>query len=193
MENFIRIYKNAYSPEYCNEIIKYFETLCEAGFGRTRQQQENTSRNLKDDLSVYLADGITQELAFDAIKISDHFFSLFWERYYADYMSNFPVLENYNRHTIYKVKIQKTVPGGGYHVWHSETGTRRNSGRIAVFTLYLNDIEDGGETEFLYQGLRVKPEQGALVIWPTGYTHTHRGNPPLKDTKYIVTGWVEFE
>ena len=78
-------------------------------------------------------------------------------------------------------------------MWHSETGTRRNSGRIAVFTLYLNDIEDGGETEFLYQGLRVKPEQGALVIWPTGYTHTHRGNPPLKDTKYIVTGWVEFE
>jgi hypothetical protein len=194
MENFIRVYKNAYSSEYCNEVIKYFEALIAAGFGRTRQQLENVSRNLKDDTSVYLGEQeVSETLDFEVIKISNHFFSLFWERYYADYMANFPVLENYGRHTIYKAKIQKTVPSGGYHIWHSEVGTRKTSDRIAAFTLYLNDVEEGGETEFLYQSLRVKPEQGALVIWPAGYTHAHRGNPPLKETKYILTGWIEFE
>ena len=55
--------------------------------------------------------------------------------------------------------------------------------------LYLNTIEDGGETEFLYQGKRVKAEQGKLLIWPAGFTHVHRGNPPLKESKYILTSW----
>jgi hypothetical protein len=64
--------------------------------------------------------------------------------------------------------------------------------RVLVFTLYLNDVEEGGETEFLYLSKRVQPKTGRMVIWPAGFTHTHRGNPPLKGDKYIITGWVEF-
>ena len=58
--------------------------------------------------------------------------------------------------------------------------------------LYLNDIDEGGETEFLYQHKRVPPKAGTIVIWPTGFSHTHRGNPPLSNTKYIVTGWLNL-
>jgi len=61
-----------------------------------------------------------------------------------------------------------------------------------TWMVYLNDVEEGGETEFLYQHKRLKPEQGTLVIWPASFTHTHRGNPPLSNDKYIVTGWTEF-
>ena len=59
--------------------------------------------------------------------------------------------------------------------------------------LYLNDVDDGGETEFLHQSKRVKPEEGTFLIWPAGFTHMHRGNPPLKGEKYIVTSWVEMK
>jgi hypothetical protein len=69
---------------------------------------------------------------------------------------------------------------------------REISQRLLVFILYLNTIEEGGETEFLYQKKRIQPVEGRLLIWPAGFTHTHRGNPPLKDNKYIVTGWLEF-
>jgi hypothetical protein len=58
--------------------------------------------------------------------------------------------------------------------------------------LYLNDVEEGGETEFLYLKKRIKPQQNRLLIWPAGFTHTHRGNPPLSNNKYIITGWVEL-
>ena len=58
--------------------------------------------------------------------------------------------------------------------------------------IYLNDIEDGGETEFLYQGVRVPPVKGRLIVWPAGFTHVHRGNPPLKETKYAITGWINY-
>tara|TARA_R110000868_G_scaffold16539_1_gene73910 strand:+ start:347 stop:526 length:180 start_codon:yes stop_codon:yes gene_type:complete len=58
--------------------------------------------------------------------------------------------------------------------------------------LYLNDVEEGGETELLYQSRRIKPQKGTLTMFPASFTHTHRGNPPLSNDKYIVTGWVEF-
>ena len=55
-----------------------------------------------------------------------------------------------------------------------------------------HDVEEGGELEFLYQSLRVKPKRGDLVVWPAGFTHLHRGNPPLKGEKYIIKGWIDY-
>ena len=56
--------------------------------------------------------------------------------------------------------------------------------------IYLNDIDDGGETEFLYQKRRIKPQKGTVVIFPAGMTHVHKGNLVMgEQTKYIVTGW----
>jgi hypothetical protein len=57
--------------------------------------------------------------------------------------------------------------------------------------MYLNDVDDGGETEFLYQSKRYKPVKGRVLIWPAGFTHVHRGNPPLSGEKYIATSWLE--
>ena len=85
-----------------------------------------------------------------------------------------------------------TQPQGGYHSWHFEGDGLENCSRFMVFTFYLNTIKEGGETEFLYQNRRISPEEGKLVIWPGGFTHVHRGNPPIGETKYIVTSWVEF-
>jgi len=64
--------------------------------------------------------------------------------------------------------------------------------RLIAWSLYLNDIDLGGETEFLYLKRRINAKAGRLVIWPAGFTHTHRGNPPLSNDKYILTGWLEF-
>ena len=64
---------------------------------------------------------------------------------------------------------------------------------MIVAFMYLNKCEQGGETEFLYQHRRIKPEAGRLVLAPTGWTHPHRGNPPLKGVKYMITGWLEYQ
>ena len=87
-------------------------------------------------------------------------------------------------------KFQRTKPGGGYHVWHHENASYYFHQREIVWMIYLNDIEDGGETEFLYQKRRIKPTQGTVVVWPAGFTHTHRGGLLCGDKdKYILTGW----
>jgi hypothetical protein len=91
------------------------------------------------------------------------------------------------------IKIQKTYPQGGYHVWHYEVDSVENISRSLAWILYLNDVPSGeGETEFLWQGLRISPEKGTLIIWPAQFTHTHRGNPVYNCTKYIATGWIEY-
>ena len=88
------------------------------------------------------------------------------------------------------IKFQRTKPGGGYHIWHYENGSYFYAQRAIVWMIYLNDVEDGGETEFLYQKRRIKPTQGTVVLWPSGFTHTHRGGLLCGDKdKYILTGW----
>ena len=54
---------------------------------------------------------------------------------------------------------------------------------------YLEVPKEGGETEFLHQSLRIKPIVGRTLIWPAGFTHMHRGNPPLDGEKMYITGW----
>ena len=54
---------------------------------------------------------------------------------------------------------------------------------------FLNDLTDEGGTEFLYQDLKVEPKKGLTLIWPSYWTHTHRGVISKTQEKYIVTGW----
>ena len=89
------------------------------------------------------------------------------------------------------MKIQKTEKTGGYHIFHSENMDYGNQHRILVSMLYLNDVDEGGETEFLFLSKRIKPTKGTFLIFPGGFTHMHRGNPPLSGDKYIVTSWIE--
>ena len=91
---------------------------------------------------------------------------------------------------IYDTKAKKIPIGGGFHSWHYENTGLQVSARKLVIQLYLNTIEEGGETEFLYINKRIKAEQGRLIIFPAAFTHTHRGNPPIGQDKYIVSTWA---
>jgi|TARA_R100001460_G_scaffold3414_1_gene10370 hypothetical protein len=88
--------------------------------------------------------------------------------------------------------IQKYQPKESFSAWHCERNGPKNGLRFLSFMTYLNDIKKGGETEWYYQKLKVKPEQGKTIIWPAEWTHTHRGIAAPKETKYIVTGWYGY-
>jgi hypothetical protein len=92
------------------------------------------------------------------------------------------------------VKIQKYNPSQFYKAWHFETnGTAGLIGnRFLVFMAYLNTVQKGGQTEYLYQKKKFKAEEGKLLIWPAYWTHTHRGCVAPKETKYIITGWFNY-
>lgn len=88
--------------------------------------------------------------------------------------------------------IQRTNPGEYYH-WHIDGGSHEFSQRQLVAIWYLNDVPGpGGETEFLYQDVKIKPEQGKLLLFPPFWTHEHRGVELQQGVKYIATTWVVF-
>jgi hypothetical protein len=188
IDKFIGIFENAFSKEYCEDLIKAYDTAIEAGYGRTRQDEEKLSKLYKADTQLF---NLLNNIQIPIPNIAA-FNEVFWGKCYPLYEKELPSLKESGRHSSYSFKMQKTGLREGYHIWHYESGDREMCNRLLTWMLYLNDVEEGGETEFLYQSMRVKPKQGTLLIWPAAFTHTHRGNPPLSNEKYIVTGWTEF-
>jgi hypothetical protein len=93
------------------------------------------------------------------------------------------------------INIQKYIAGfGGYPHWHCEVypqaGDFESLHRTLLWTIYLNDDFDAGETQFFHQNSKVVPKCGSILLAPAGFTHTHRGNRPERGNKFIATSWV---
>jgi Rps23 Pro-64 3,4-dihydroxylase Tpa1-like proline 4-hydroxylase len=88
--------------------------------------------------------------------------------------------------------LQRYQPGEFYH-WHIDGGSHDFSQRQLVAIWYLNDVPGpGGETEFLFQDVKISPEAGKLVLFPPFWTHEHRACELHEGVKYIATTWVVF-
>jgi hypothetical protein len=189
-KEFIGIYENAFTKRECEDTIKLFENYHKTGYTYGRLVKSNSILNIKDDTAVNIRPSI--ELDWDPGFINS-FHSRFYDYIYPIYNIQYPILQFLKKHKSKYIKIQKTFPTQGYHIWHCElSGEPSTEQRVLSWILYLNDVLEGGETEFLYQSLRIKPKVGTFILFPAHFTHTHRGNPPLNEVKYIATGWIEF-
>lgn len=193
-KEFIGIYRDLYPENYCRHLMEEFENLTKFGAGYNRQQSDKSPKHEKDDLQISLNMGVHALKDFDNQRTIDMFFKGL-QHCYDHYTEKFSILKS-AKISSHSMKMQRTDPGGGYHLWHAEQFDKTHCERVLVFMLYLNTLneDEGGETEFLYQRLRLKPEENTMIIWPAAYTHTHRGNTVLgNQSKYIVTGWFYFE
>lgn len=193
-EDFIEVIDGVVSNDICKQTIDGFEKLVQYGYGYNRQTSEKALRLYKDDMAANFLD-LALHTMDEAIVMG---LSQSYNSKILDYVKKyeagiFGINLSGDTYPISQVgvKVQKTIPSGGYHIWHCENSDIINRGRAIAWMLYLNDIDEGGETEFLYLSKRIKPKAGRLIIWPAGWTHTHRGNPPLESEKYIITGWME--
>jgi hypothetical protein len=186
--NFIGVYDNYITEQECDKAIKLFES--ENKFNRTvnRIGGEKSSTLDKQD-QQYFATTYNLDVWWEELKSMIVNFDIAWKHY----IQNTGADQAYDGQPFYytQLKIQKTLPTEGYHIWHIEHGKGwQNEPRAFVFSVYLNDVEEGGETEFLHFSKRVKPKTGRIVIWPAAFPYLHRGNPPLSGKKYILTSWM---
>lgn len=179
-ENFIRVYDDVFSSSHCDELCKLLNTHL-VNSSDKMVQNENTRK----DEAISLGDVTGQ-----GVWVTD--FNEVLTRALIDYVDEFPVFKEMD-FASYQIKVQKTKPSGGYHKWHCEQSNIAVGSRVLVWTVYLNDVEEGGETEFLYLSERIKPKKGSVMFFPASFTHTHRGNPPLDADKYIATGWYNLK
>jgi len=188
--NFIEIYDDVLDLDHCKGLIQAYKNAEELGLITHRRETNPSSLNAQDK-AIFIP-GDDYPLDHCSKNLANGFIAKFWEKVYTPYSKKYQTVEMLSSHSMYILKLQKTAPGEGYHVWHFESSSLLNTRRVMAFIVYLNDVEEGGETEFLYQNVRVKPKAGRAVLWPAYFTHPHRGNPPLKNEKYIVTGWIEL-
>ena len=194
-KDFIGFYRDLYPSGYCQHLIKEFDRLEEAGVGANRQRSEGMHKHIKDDHQIGINLKNHNLIPFGDIDPCDLFFEGL-QACYNDYSSTYSVLRDGGNVRASVMKMQRTGPGGGYHIWHGEQGPGPQANRVLTYMVYLNSFGDGegGETEFLYQRTRVKPEENLMLVWPAAYTHAHRGNPVLAEKhKYIVTGWFYYD
>jgi len=193
--DFIGIFDGFFGDELIDHYIEYFDDCDKSGLTHSRILTGN-KRHRKDDQAISTMVGPLNESGrpkrFQITWVAENFLKIFWDNIYPLYSEKYSILNEMSTHSVLDLIIQKTSPGQGYHIWHSEAQEMAFRNRVLVFTLYLNDVEEGGETEFLYQKKRFSPKKDRLLIFPAYFTHTHRGNQPLSDDKYIITGWVEF-
>ena len=90
------------------------------------------------------------------------------------------------------MNIQKYEPTESYSEWHCECSGLENIYRHLTYITYLNDVKEGGETEWYHQKIKIKPEKGLTVISGTTWQMVHRGLPAPKEKKYIATGNYGF-
>jgi hypothetical protein len=189
---FIKVYSNSVTDDFCNRAIAHFERMQSEGRTLNRQQHDGALKINKDDEKYFVENEVDDFI----ININSNILKEFNQSIRANFLSysnEIGVLNSISKQAISEsVKIQKTEPRQGYHVWHCEHANIGTARRLAFVLLYLNDIEHGGETEFLYQSVRIPPKRGTMIIAPASYTHTHRGNPPLSGTKYIMSTWIEL-
>ena len=103
---------------------------------------------------------------------------------YFSYLQPFDCLESMN--------IQWYKPNEGYNILHFERDNSSlvTTSRVLVFMTYLNDVIDGGGTEFYYQDYSTDARKGRTIIWPAEWMFTHRGIISPTENKYIITGWI---
>ena len=171
--DFIGIYENVIHPDFCDWLVNYVDNSQYVGIRNEFHVQ---------DIQVCLDTFSPGEAKTLMHNVTSCLIS---------YSKKYPYLSNFN-YVSSLTLLQKTNPKQGYHLFHAENIDWNFTNRTMAWMVYLNDVEKGGETEFLYQDIKVKPEKGKVVIWPGSYTHLHRGNPP-GSPKYIATGWYQCD
>lgn len=191
IKDFVGVFEGALSKDFCKSAIDYYGMMKAAGHSKTRQEYTNSPKHLKDDESVLVSEYASVRLSATPV-LSNTVYEALYKQCLPEYIDAYPALNN-AKLAVQEMKVQKTGVGGGYHMWHYENSGLEVANRKLVYMAYLNDVEEGGETEFLYYHRRVKPTAGTMLIFPAEFTHTHRGNPPISNEKYIINGWLELQ
>ena len=180
--DFIYVERDALPKSFCNNVIEKFEQD-----DRKRQGQVGGGVQLdikrSSDLSISkLDDWKSYDQAF--FRCLNNGLKKYIRFLPEEYIKN-KALSELGNDTGYQ--IQRTQPND-YYIWHHDQTTTR----LVTFIWYLNDIKDGGYTEFI-DGTRIQPEAGKLIIFPATWDFLHRGVSPKSETKYLCTGWVHAD
>jgi len=197
------IYTNNFSlsKEICEQIIYYYNRDKDLGYdGITANGYNPNVKNTRDlniSLLIYNDDiwkNIHEILYKELyVNLKNYFNKLNKEDYNKYHQQDYPKFKIIDSNTLKAetFQIQKYEPNQGKYIYHNDfqVDLKMKRYRVITYLWYLNDVEEGGETELL-GSIKIKPEVGKLLLFPCSWTYPHCANIPISNEKYIITGWL---
>ena len=184
--------QGCYIPyKICDDVIKYFDE-------HPDRQVSGTILDANDKIADDDSKKKSTDIGFDIVRdkedtrlLSEYLLYLNlcireyeYKYHHVKHIAKFGITES--------VQIQKYEPGEGYKTWHCERSGISQQTRCLAFMTYLNDVPEGG-TEFMYQKITSPAKKGLTMIWPSDWTHTHKGQISQTAKKYIITSWLNYQ
>ena len=170
--------------EICNEIIDLYENNKQLHTNGYTTGGINTDIKLSRDLMI------PKKTEF-WLKYED-ILNKYIQTALKEYVNLYShLIEENERLYVPYYQIQKYQQGEGhYKAYHSDFAVDYKIGsfRVITFIIYLNYVSSGGETEFMDE-FKVMPSPGRIVLFPAAWPYIHKGNIPINNDKYIITGW----
>lgn len=194
--NFIFENNNSICIDLCDEIIDLFERNPNKRHGYTlggvnKKVKDTTDLVIEknDDDWSEIYNFLESELTVNLQKYLENI-----NRSYKninDKSNSYELLSN-NKIEISPFMVQRYKKNEGKYMYHNDfhINHENKSFRVLTYLFYLNDVYEGGETEFLAGEIKIVPKKGKLILFPSSWTFPHCGKMPISSNKYIITGWI---
>jgi len=183
--NEIFLIQDLLPPSLCQHIIQVAESRPFQSAGILLEAVDKQVRS-NDSLPLGGSDSLlqsTNELLWGQLEIAQQLL-------YAEYGIKFPYAEpctilRYREGQFYRRHVDNVLLSSRFQEVQQGIPTRD----ISVVG-YLNADFEGGETYFNRQQVKVKPELGAVLVFPSYFTHPHESLPVQNGQKYAFTSWL---
>jgi hypothetical protein len=183
LERCIQVYDDALAPEFCAQMIRSFDGMKQYHIPNGRGYKRGFDGSAWTELNL--------------MPLADAGFKGFFLKEIDD------ALKRYNdslalpiaipsRPRIEDIRIKRYRAGAEEQFEPHFDSMDDKANRYLVFLWYLNDVAEGGETEFLNLGIRVAPRAGRLLMFPPYWMFQHAGLAPKSNDKYIVSTYMLF-
>ena len=206
LDRYIYINENSLSRDLCDEIVNKFEEQEEnkgpgSTFGGVQPKiKDTTDYNIEINNAKWsrIRETLIAELINNIVIYTCKLDTPMYHSQPADIndLNTIPLKKNFkeleaNGLFFETIMVQKYKSKKGRYVYHNDFSSESHQKRYRVLTYiyYLNDVEEGGETQF-WDNYKIKPQKGKLVLFPASWTYPHTGLMPISHDKYIITGWI---
>jgi hypothetical protein len=183
LADYVRVYDDALPARFCAQLVQDFEQAAAQQFRNGRGVRAGLEESAWTELDV----GQLADEAFRGFFLAQIEQAL--ARYNADVQLTIPVPM---RPRTDRLILKRYRPGGTEGFQRHFDSLDEVCGRYMVFLWYLNDVAEGGETEFCDFGIKVAPRAGRLLMFPPYWMYQHAGLPPVSGDKYILSTYLMF-
>ena len=181
LTNYVKCYDNALPDNVCKKMIQLFEDMPNLQITNGANARKGLEESAWTELDINkLSDRSFQEYISELII-----------RFKKNYETDCGISPSLPQPSGLAQLILKRYSVGGIEKFQTHFDSINEvCNRYLVFLWYLNDVESGGETEFVDLDLKIKPATGRLLIFPPYWMFQHRGVAPISNSKYILSTYA---